>query len=267
MSVKKYLFDYTDLTDFEKNVLKRLMPFYTWTRKNIPLQLEALYKQTGKVLPVEKIRQNLYAGADKPSLETVPKWAREKMPVVFGRKGNEVSYFPLESYLPFADISKVTRPTEIFSELLSPLIKVPAELASNRSWYFEQPIERYKGETKEFLKTDMPARVAYVLQQIRVLNEIHRALGYKSTSKDTPPQPSLGGKLTRFLTGAKVYKYDLEKSARSKIWDLRTELKALKIGLNRATKYGRIPEQKRITEKVENMENYIKSLTKKFSVK
>lgn len=40
--VRKYLFDYTELTDFERRVMKRGIPFYTWLRKNIPLQLERL---------------------------------------------------------------------------------------------------------------------------------------------------------------------------------------------------------------------------------
>lgn len=41
LSVKKYLFDYGELTDFEKNSIIGLVPFYTWTRKNVPLQLGA----------------------------------------------------------------------------------------------------------------------------------------------------------------------------------------------------------------------------------
>lgn len=40
--VKKYMFDYTELTDFERRVMKRVFPFYTWLRKNIPLQLESV---------------------------------------------------------------------------------------------------------------------------------------------------------------------------------------------------------------------------------
>jgi len=47
-SVRKYLFDYTELTDFEKKVMRRLWPFYTWSRKNIPLQIESLITQPRK---------------------------------------------------------------------------------------------------------------------------------------------------------------------------------------------------------------------------
>lgn len=42
-SVKKYLFDYTDLSEFEQEKLKLFIPFYTWMRKNIPLQFQAAW--------------------------------------------------------------------------------------------------------------------------------------------------------------------------------------------------------------------------------
>jgi len=48
--VNKHLFDYRNgLTPFETRYMKKLIPFYTFARKNIPLQIENLYKRTGKV--------------------------------------------------------------------------------------------------------------------------------------------------------------------------------------------------------------------------
>jgi len=47
-TVRKYLFDYTELTDFEKKVMRRIFPFYTWTRKNSMLQFENLLRQPRK---------------------------------------------------------------------------------------------------------------------------------------------------------------------------------------------------------------------------
>ena len=260
LSVKKYLFDYTNLTPFEQNVLKRLMPFYTWSRKNIPLQIEAIIQKTGKVLPIEKARQSLYRGAGEPPTELIPEWAKERMPVITGRKGKEVSYFPLESWLPYADISKISRPQEVFSELVSPLLKTPIELSTNRSWFFEAPIERYPGETREFLRVDLPARTAYVAQQLRLLNEINRILGYAKKAASAPPQPSMPQRITRLLTGIKTYKFDIEKAKRAKIWDLKKDIAALKIGLSRAKNYGREKEFKRISEKVIEFDKQIKDL-------
>jgi len=43
-SVRKYLFDYGDLTPFERKVMKRIHAFYTFTRKNTPLQFEELIR-------------------------------------------------------------------------------------------------------------------------------------------------------------------------------------------------------------------------------
>ncbi len=38
-SVNRYLFDYGSLTDFERKIMRPSFLFYTWTRKNLPLQI------------------------------------------------------------------------------------------------------------------------------------------------------------------------------------------------------------------------------------
>src|SRR5690606_26277486 len=46
----RYLFDFQDLTPFERNVLRRVVPFYSWLRKNIPLQIASFVQQPEKYL-------------------------------------------------------------------------------------------------------------------------------------------------------------------------------------------------------------------------
>lgn len=55
---KKYLFDYSELTPFEKNVMRRLVPFYTWSRKNLPLQIESLITKPGRQAAISKTVTN-----------------------------------------------------------------------------------------------------------------------------------------------------------------------------------------------------------------
>lgn len=51
-------FDYQDLTDAERSI-KRLMPFYTWTRNNVPLQLRALVTQQDKLRKIIIANENI----------------------------------------------------------------------------------------------------------------------------------------------------------------------------------------------------------------
>jgi hypothetical protein len=52
-SVKKALFDYGDLTDFERRVAKRGVAFYTYLRKNTPLQIRNIVEKPARVVRVQ----------------------------------------------------------------------------------------------------------------------------------------------------------------------------------------------------------------------
>jgi len=84
--VRKFNIDYGDLTDVEKKVFKRVVPFYTWMRKNIPLQIEAMALTPGRqaVVPKGLRALNNIMGGDEDGeypkiggLDTVPKWLRD----------------------------------------------------------------------------------------------------------------------------------------------------------------------------------------------
>jgi hypothetical protein len=48
--VLKHLFDYDNLTPTERDVFKRVIPFFTWTKKNSVLQIETAIRKPGTLL-------------------------------------------------------------------------------------------------------------------------------------------------------------------------------------------------------------------------
>lgn len=65
-SVRKYLFDYSDLTAAERGAFKRIHAFYTFTRKNTPLQLSALFTEPKKYARWQDVRAAVADEAPAP---------------------------------------------------------------------------------------------------------------------------------------------------------------------------------------------------------
>jgi hypothetical protein len=195
--VRKYLFDYGDVNPFEKDVLKRLMPFYTWSRKNIPLQLEALATQPDKINKINLAINNIQQAnqVEQPDLSQVPGYIREQAPVYVGSnaEAGTVSAVPLTNLIPTFDIAAITKflNTETAPEGLqkgklgtalstvmggvSPLIKAPLEYLANYDFFRKKTIREEEGQLADFLGIPMPVHLAKLASNIIVLNEFDRA--------------------------------------------------------------------------------------------
>ncbi len=53
--VRKYLFEYSDLTGFERNTMRRLVPFYTFARKNTDVILRTAITDPGRLNAVNRV--------------------------------------------------------------------------------------------------------------------------------------------------------------------------------------------------------------------
>lgn len=71
----KYMFDYSPvtLTDAERKIARRVIPFYTWLRKNIPLQIESVAKAPWKIKAALRL----------PEITPVPEREKEVLPDYF----------------------------------------------------------------------------------------------------------------------------------------------------------------------------------------
>lgn len=181
-SVKKYLFDYADLSWTEKNIFKRVMPFYTWTRKNIPLQFEKLLTEPAKISVPFKIKKGIESRTERPDERFLGRYIEDNISLRVGtdKEGN-TNYFLMGQWIPSTQaITFLSQPLDNFIASVSPFFKIPAETWFNQSLYFEdtfgQPseIEKYPGENQSYLGLTMRKKLANVLKNIRVLNELDK---------------------------------------------------------------------------------------------
>lgn len=102
----KIHFDYGDLTDFERNVLRRWAPFYTFPARNIPHQAKSLVRRPGKFAAVAKVNEEgrRAAGLSEDYAEGLNPYEQKQLgvPIKWGDKT-----FTVSLGLPFTDLNDV----------------------------------------------------------------------------------------------------------------------------------------------------------------
>ena len=200
--VWKYHFDYAPegLKPFERNVMRRFIPFYTWTSKNVPLQLEQFAKQPAKYGLFPKARDALAGEEGKEEYKNLPEWMKNIMTIKLGENAGAAMWLQLN--LPIDDLNKLPLDRQGVKELTSlitPFLKVPTELLMNRNLFFGRDI----------VNKDLPAefQTAKAIEQVKYI-----------------PTP-----LKEFLNIRKV-KYKTRKKG-AVVWEERYEMDAVKLHL------------------------------------
>lgn len=138
--VRTFLFDWGDHTNFEQNVLKRLIPFYTFTRQNVPLMLHQMALQPGKFTTFYHLGQNIEKGVAPDALE--PQFFKDAMAVHLPFKSGGNSTY-LRPDLPFTRLGETLNgvnsllhgnPDWLMSQT-TPLLKTPIEEWAGKSFY------------------------------------------------------------------------------------------------------------------------------------
>jgi len=198
--VFKYHFDYAPegLSAFERNWMKRLIPFYTWSRNNIPLQLEQIAKQPGKYAAIGKIQDIIGGKEGREEMKDLPDWMKEQLNFRIG--GDNGLSLWLQLSLPVEDISKLPvneQGIRSIVSMMSPLIKTPIEIITNKNIYFGSDIVNPE------LKNYPELQTAKTMNMVKNLPEpLKKFLNVKVIKKKT------------YVAGKPVWKEQVEMDAK-----------------------------------------------------
>jgi hypothetical protein len=129
--------DYSAMTPFERAVMRRVIPFYSWTRHNLPWTLEQLVEQPGGATATAI---KMTAGLRKDQ-GFIPEYIGEGLALPVGQESDGTQRFFSRTGLPFEDFMPVDPSHGLAGmgmDLLgqtNPIIKGPLEYATGKQFY------------------------------------------------------------------------------------------------------------------------------------
>lgn len=192
--------DYRALTDFERSTMRRIAPFYTFSRRMVPWQLEELATKPGGQTAMTIKGLDALRGRQE---QFTPAYMERSAAIPWGEKDETgTQRFLSQLGLPFEELPQ-TMSARGIGGMLSPYIKAPIELMTGTQIYSGRRLADLYSPTGNIL-TD----------QLLYNSPVSRVA---STIGDTPmldPRKGWGDFAMRFLTGARLTDVDMEKAKR-----------------------------------------------------
>jgi len=233
--VNYFFLDYSDLTPVEAKI-RKLVPFYSWLKKNLSVQVHEFLTNPGKytIFTTKPLR-----ALDKlpgEEAEYLPEWMQQDLYInPMGAKGAYGNPLMFNPNFPFQDLGKLgVSPVKTAMESLTPFAKVPFELALNTSSFTGRPLQY----------NDFDYRPAPPMIRIAVSDlppEVQQRLGIKTDETGQMVMPGkwvhalssllpmlkIGGGIEQYAQargGAGVPEYRAERAP----WDLLTRTAGVK---------------------------------------
>lgn len=146
-AVRKVNFDPSDLTEVEQKIMKRAMPFYTFTKKNLAFQIDNLSRNGSNYNKLFKAYDSLLDSATGGNDENVASWLKSNMYIPIPALDENGNYVMLRGTLPVGSLGEfLDNPMQQGVNMLSPMFKAPIEQVGNINTFNGLPIEKFEGE-------------------------------------------------------------------------------------------------------------------------
>jgi hypothetical protein len=261
-SMLKALGNFRELSQGDE-ALRSVMPFWAWTRFNVPRQIRGIFEGLGGDITkgVKGFRPGGTAmvahmqvslddkfKADVPR-ELLPEWFQGQMSIPMGFADNgDFEFWVMNRWLPLADLTEIDSPRKMAQFMvnsLSPILSEPIEQAFNFDTFFKRVIENYPGEQEHFLGYPLAKRTAHLVRNARILGEFDRLwaplLGLVPSSERMQKEIDFYGKeatALRAFTGLKPRRFNLKDTKKKRVRGLKIAVGRLKGEVRRAKKKG-----------------------------
>ena len=156
-AVNKVLFDPIDLTNFENKVMRRLIPFYTFTKKNIAFQFANMGNNLQNYNRLMKGYNSLMSdfGEDK---ENIADYLKDNMYIPIPKIDKDGNYKFVKATIPFGDVNDVlSNPLNAVFSKATPVLRTPYELMTGKNTFTGRDIESFPGQKNNIdLVKDIP---------------------------------------------------------------------------------------------------------------
>jgi hypothetical protein len=136
-------FDYKALTKFESQIIRRIIPFYSYTRKNIELQLKTLGESPQRINQIIRAIENIGEPASEEERKNLPDFMREGFAVKLGDKPGSVREYLSSFGTPIEQFAQLFKPNMVLSAIstMNPLLKTPLELGTGKDSFRQKDLK------------------------------------------------------------------------------------------------------------------------------
>jgi hypothetical protein len=166
-------FDYRALTAFESKIMRRIIPFYAFSRFNIALQIKTLLNNPQRVNNIVKVFKNLGEPTSQEEQESLPEYLLNGFGIKVGTDDNGnpqyISSFgtPIEAFFDLLNKNPILKTLSN----MNPILKTPIELGIGKDSFRQRDLKEVYNAAeyskapqiiKELLQIEAVEKVKYV---------------------------------------------------------------------------------------------------------
>ena len=279
-------FDYNDLSPIERKLRASWIPFYTWTRKNLPSESVNMITNFGQYMPWVRAYYRAFE-TNELTPEDLPEWSQKLFAVpVHNEESNTVKFMDMTGFLPFMDVFELGsaafgEPRHGGSQIneamawglnnANPFLGTAFELGLQKDLFTQRD---FQGDLpKEFLGAPVSQNTFQILQNLRPITDIDRLNpplpgtdgkgaftklaeitgALAPTAEDRRPgrnEPGAVARAGRFLTGIPLREQERQNLTRKQV----RRINGLKGRIRKAEKDGQLALARKLREEVERIQ-------------